>query len=77
MRTLRLDGAGADAFVLVNRLLQPDSDPETLAVAPRVGLSHPSEARLPRTWIARLHGQVRASLAAATDVETLAAGPSA
>ena len=67
---LRLDEAGADALVLFNRFLQPDIDPETLAVVPQVGLSSPAEARLPRTWIALLHGRVRASLAATTGVET-------
>ena len=67
---LRLDAAGADALVLFNRFLQPDVDPETLAVVPKVGLSSPAEARLPRTWIALLRGRVRASLAATTGVET-------
>ena len=67
---LRLDEAGADALVLFNRFLQPDIDPDTLAVVPQVGLSSPAEARLPRTWIALLHGRVRASLPATTGVET-------
>ena len=31
---LRLDEAGADGLVLFNRFLQPDIDPETLAVRP-------------------------------------------
>ena len=66
---LQLDKAGADGLVLFNRFLQPDIDPETLAVVPAVGLSHPAEARLPRTWIALLHGRVRAALAATTGVE--------
>src|SRR6476659_529887 len=65
----RLDDAGADGLVLFNRFLQPDIDPETLAVVPAFGLSSPAEARLPRTWIALLHGRVRASLAATTGVE--------
>jgi dihydroorotate dehydrogenase (fumarate) len=69
---LRLDEAGADALVLFNRFLQPDIDPDTLAVVTHVGLSSPAEARLPRTWIALLHGRVRASLAATTGVETSA-----
>jgi dihydroorotate dehydrogenase (fumarate) len=69
---LRLDDAGADALVLFNRFLQPDIDPDRLAVVSHVGLSSPSEARLPRTWIALLHGRVRASLAATTGVETSA-----
>jgi dihydroorotate dehydrogenase (fumarate) len=66
---MRLDEAGADALVLFNRFLQPDIDPETLSVVPQIGLSHPSEARLPRTWIALLYGRVRADLAATTGVE--------
>src|SRR4249920_452023 len=66
---LQLDKAGADGLVLFNRFLQPDIDPESLAVVPAVGLSDPAEARLPRTWIALLRGRVRASLAATTGVE--------
>jgi dihydroorotate dehydrogenase (fumarate) len=66
---LRLDDAGADGLVLFNRFLTPDIDHESLAVVPGVGLSHPAEARLPRTWIALLHGRVRASLAATSGVD--------
>ena len=57
---LRLDEAGADGLVLFNRFLQPDIDPETLAVRPGVELSSPAEARLPRTWISLLRRRVRA-----------------
>ena len=64
----RLDSAGADGLVLFNRFLQPDIDPESLAVSAGVGLSHPAEARLPRAWIALLAGRVRACLAATTGV---------
>lgn len=67
---LRLDEAGADALVLFNRFLQPDIDPDALAVVPQVGLSHPGEARLPRTCIALLYRRVHAALAATTGVET-------
>jgi len=66
---LRLDEAGADALVLFNRFLQPDVDPEELAVLPDVRLSHPADARLARAWIALLRGRVRAALAATTGVE--------
>jgi dihydroorotate dehydrogenase (fumarate) len=66
---LRLDEAGADGLVLFNRFLQPDIDPETLAVVPAVDLSSPAEARLQRTWISILCQRVRASLAATTGVE--------
>ncbi len=65
----RLDLAGADGLVLFNRFLQPDIDPETLAVAPGTSLSRAGEARLPLTWIALLHGRIDASLAATTGVE--------
>ena len=66
----RLDEAGADALVLFNRFLQPDIDPEQLAVVPDVTLSGRGDARLPRTWIALLRGRVRAALAATSGVET-------
>jgi dihydroorotate dehydrogenase (fumarate) len=66
---LRLDEAGADALVLFNRFLQPDIDPEELAVVPRVNLSTAADGRLPRVWIALLRGRVSASLAATTGVE--------
>ena len=66
----RLDDAGADALVLFNRFLQPDIDPEQLAVVPHVTLSNRADARLPRTWIALLHGRIRAALAATSGVET-------
>jgi dihydroorotate dehydrogenase (fumarate) len=66
---LRLDEAGADALVLFNRFLQPDIDPEELAVLPRVNLSSPADARLACTWIALLRGRARASLAATSGVE--------
>ena len=66
---LRLDQAGADGLVLFNRFLQPDIDPETLAVLPDVYLSSPAEARLPRTWISILRRHLGASLAATTGVE--------
>jgi len=66
---LRLDEAGADGLVLLNRFLHPDVDPETLTVAPGAGLSTPEEARLARSWIAILTGHVQGSLAATTGVE--------
>ena len=65
----QLDQAGANALVLFNRFLYPDIDAESLGVTSGVGLSHPSDAGLPRTWIALLRGRVRAALAATTGVE--------
>jgi dihydroorotate dehydrogenase (fumarate) len=66
---LALDRAGADALVLFNRFFQPDIDTDELTVVPTISLSNPTEARLPRTWIALLRGRVRAALAATTGVE--------
>jgi len=65
----RLDLAGADGLVLFNRFLQPDIDPETLAVSPGTSLSRAADARLPLAWITLLHGRINASLAATTGVE--------
>jgi dihydroorotate dehydrogenase (fumarate) len=66
---MRLDRAGANGLVLFNRFLQPDVDPEALAVTTGVTLSSPAEARVARTWIAILRGHVTASLAATTGVD--------
>lgn len=66
---LRLDEAGADALVLFNRFLQPDIDPEQLAVLPKVNLSSHADARLACTWIALLRGKAKASLAATSGLE--------
>jgi dihydroorotate dehydrogenase (fumarate) len=66
---VRLDEAGADALVLFNRFLQPDIDAEQIEVVPGVTLSDPSDARLPRTWIALLRGRIGASLAGTGGVE--------
>jgi len=68
---LRLDEAGADALVLFNRFLQPDIDIRRKEVVAGAGLSGQDEGLLSRTWLAALHGRVRASLAAASGV----AGP--
>jgi len=67
---LRLEQAGADGLVLFNRFMQTDINPDTFTVSTGFKLSSPAEATLPRSWIARLRGQVRSSLAASTGVET-------
>jgi dihydroorotate dehydrogenase (fumarate) len=67
---VRLDQAGADGLVLFNRFMQTDIDPDTLTISTGFKLSNPAEATLARSWIARLRGRVRASLAASTGVET-------
>ncbi len=65
-------GAGADGLVLFNRFYQPDIDPETLEVVPRIDLSTPAEPRLPVRWVALLRAPVArtASLAASSGVHS-------
>jgi dihydroorotate dehydrogenase (fumarate) len=66
----RLDKAGADALVLFNRFYQPDIDLETLEIRPNIILSTPQALRLPLTWIAILHGHIKADLAATSGIHT-------
>jgi dihydroorotate dehydrogenase (fumarate) len=67
---VQLDHAGADALVLFNRFYQPDIDLENLRVNPTLELSNLYEKRLPMRWIAILHGQLTASLAASTGIHS-------
>ncbi len=64
----RLAEAGADGLVLFNRFYQPDIDLESFDVAPNLELSTPSDMRLVLRWIAILHGQIEADLAATSGV---------
>ncbi len=66
----RLCTAGADGLVLFNRFYQPDIDLEQLEVVPNVLLSTPQAMRLPLRWIAILHGQIEASLAATSGIHS-------
>ena len=66
----RLDQAGADGLVLFNRFYQPDIDLDRLALVSDLDLSRPSEMRLPLLWLGVLAGQVKASLAASTGVDS-------
>lgn len=66
----RLVDAGADALVIFNRFYQPDLDIDSLEVVPRLVLSDPSELRLILRWLAILHGQIGADLAATTGVHS-------
>jgi dihydroorotate dehydrogenase (fumarate) len=67
-----LDRTGADGVVLFNRFYQPDIDLVRLQLQRDLQLSTPAEIRLPLLWIAVLSGQVRASLAATTGVDSAA-----
>ena len=64
----RLDQAGANALVLFNRFYQPDFDLGKLEVVPNLVLSTNWEMRLPLRWIAILHKNIKASLAATSGI---------
>ncbi|MBI5685268.1 MAG: dihydroorotate dehydrogenase-like protein [Verrucomicrobia bacterium] len=66
----RFDDAGANALVLFNRFYQPDIDLEELEVKPDILLSTPFAMRLPLTWVAILHGRVKADLAATSGIHS-------
>jgi dihydroorotate dehydrogenase (fumarate) len=65
-----LDRAGADALVLFNRFYQPDIDLLGLRMVKDLELSRRHEIRLPLLWIGVLSGNIGASLAASTGVES-------
>jgi dihydroorotate dehydrogenase (fumarate) len=65
-----LDDLGVNGLVVFNRFYQPDIDPETLEIVPRLRLSDSSELLLRLRWLAILSGRVRASLAATGGVHT-------
>lgn len=68
----KLEAAGVDGLVLFNRFYQPDIDPETLEVVPKLRLSDSSEL-LPRLrWLAILSGRVKLSLGATGGIHTAA-----
>ena len=55
---VRIPVAGAKAVVLFNRFLQPDLDPENLAVVSTARLSNSSDLAFPLRWTALLCGKV-------------------
>ncbi len=66
----KLDETGADGLVLFNRFYQPDIDLENLEVKPDLQFSTSHELRLPLRWLAILHDNVKASLAATSGIHT-------
>ena len=67
---LQMQDAGADGLVLFNRFYQPDYDIHQLKVVHDMAYSEATEIRLPLLWIAILSGQLNASLAATTGVQS-------
>ena len=68
---MALAEAGADGLVLFNRFYQPDIDLTALRLKRGIELSRPSEIRLPLLWIGVLAGNVQASLAASSGVDSV------
>ena len=59
----QLEKAGANGVALFNRFYQPDIDPETRHIKPKLEYSSSMESLLRIRWIAILFGQVELSLA--------------
>jgi dihydroorotate dehydrogenase (fumarate) len=66
----KLDDAGANGLVLFNRFYQPDINLDSLQVEPGVVLSTSEALRLPLRWVAILHNQIKADIAATTGIHT-------
>lgn len=64
----RLEAAGANGFVLFNRLFPADIDIEQLELRPALHLSDRSLLGLRLLWIAALYGQVKAPISASGGV---------
>ncbi len=67
---LKLVEAGASGLVLFNRFYEPDIDLVSLTARSELQLSAPHEISHPLMWVALLAGQLDASLAASSGVET-------
>lgn len=63
-----LDNAGANGFVLFNRLFQPDIDTETEKHQFPYSLSNKEDNRLPMRFAGLLHGKISASICANTGI---------
>lgn len=67
---LKLANLGIQGLVLFNRLYQPDIDPETRTVLPRVTISDSDELLLRLRWIAILDGRLDLDLACSGGIHT-------
>lgn len=66
----RMDEAGAEGFVLFNRLFQPDIDVEKQANEYSYNLSAGNEYRLPLRFAGLLAGRIGASVCAGSGIDT-------
>lgn len=63
-----MDKAGADGFVLFNRLFQPDIDIETEQHIYPFNLSYPEDKRLPLRFAGLLYGNISASICSGSGI---------
>jgi len=66
----KFEEAGADGFVLFNRLFQPDIDVDAEVKKARYHETTSRDSLLPLRWIALLSNRIRAGIAASTGVST-------
>ncbi len=66
----RFEEAGADGFVMFNRLFQPDIDVETETKKARYQETESRDSLLPLRWIALTSNRIRSGIAASTGVSS-------
>ena len=66
----KLEEAGADGFVMFNRLFQPDIDVDAEVKKARYQETESRDSLLPMRWIALLANRVRSGIAASTGVSS-------
>jgi dihydroorotate dehydrogenase (fumarate) len=66
----RFEDAGADGFVMFNRLFQPDIDIDAEVKKARYQETDSRDSLLPLRWIALLSNQIKAGIAASTGIST-------
>jgi dihydroorotate dehydrogenase (fumarate) len=64
----RMDKAGVAAFVLFNRLLEPDIDTDAEKSCHTISLSHATDYRLPLRYTGLLEGTIKADICASTGI---------
>jgi len=66
----RFEDAGADGFVMFNRLFQPDIDVDAEVKKARYQETESRDSLLPLRWIALLSNRIRAGIAASSGIST-------
>jgi dihydroorotate dehydrogenase (fumarate) len=66
----RFEAAGANGFVMFNRLFQPDIDVDQEIKRARYQETGSNDTLLPLRWVALLSGQIKAGIAASTGISS-------